>query len=388
MALTATASPSVRQKIKELLALKDEMEIIESPDRDNIILTVTKLSGDVASSFKWLTEKLSVDGKRCPKHLIYCRRISDCSKLYRFFEDELGDKAYTERGAKKSENRLFNMYHSRTIDKIKQDILQSIPNRDSNLRVLIATNAVGMGLDFQCNYVINYGPPSEFDDYLQQIGRVGRDGTQSHSVLLYHGQQLRKVTPEMLSFVKNTEICRRKMLKTLYGDKNCETEIKGCRCCDICFKDCRCGHCESQTLPFLNVEDSKLEFQMEREINDEDIMKLETHLLGLKNELDRDIKKPSYSSVFKGLSFDMVQSVITNARYIFNVDFLLDECGFLDFSTANMVLGIFSSLFGDTDEDILFDEDTLPVTEGMNFLPLLQITYMYMINNHFLFLPP
>ena len=105
---------------------------------------------------------------------------------------------------------------------------------------------------------------------------------------------------------------------------------------------------------------------MEREISNENIVKLETQLLGLKNELDRASKKPSYSSVFKGLSFDIVQSVITNVRYIFNVDFLLDECGFLDLSTTNIVLGIFSLLFGDTDEDILFDEDTLPVTEVMN----------------------
>ena len=79
--------------------------------------------------------------------------------------------------------------------------------------------------------MIYYGPPSEFDDYHQQTRRVVRDGTQS--VQLYHGQQLRKVTPEMLSFVKTTEICRKKMLKTLHGEKNCETEIKGCRCCDI-----------------------------------------------------------------------------------------------------------------------------------------------------------
>ena len=90
-------------------------------------------------------EKFFCGRKGCHKHFIYCRRISDCSKLYRFFEDEFGDKAYTERGAKISENRLFNMYRSRTVDKVKQDILLSIPNCDSNLRVLIATIAVGMG---------------------------------------------------------------------------------------------------------------------------------------------------------------------------------------------------------------------------------------------------
>ena len=90
------------------------------------------------------------------------------------------------------------MYHSRTVDNIKQYVLKSINQIDSNLRVLIAINAVGMGLDFQCNFVINFGPPSEFDDYLQQIGRVGRDGCESYSMLLYHGQQLQKKSAEML----------------------------------------------------------------------------------------------------------------------------------------------------------------------------------------------
>lgn len=217
LALTATASPSVRQKIKELLSMRHVKEVVESPDRDNIILTVKKLHGDPLSSFKWLSDKLAVEGKKCPKHLIYCRRISDCSKLYRYFEDQLGEKSYAQGRSQKSENRLFNMFHSRTVSKIKENVLQSIQNEESCLRVLIATNAVGMGLDFLCNFVINFGPPSEFDDYLQQIGRVGRDGSQSHSVLLYHGPQLRKVTPEMLSFVKNKEQCRRN-LKHLYGD--------------------------------------------------------------------------------------------------------------------------------------------------------------------------
>ena len=127
--------------------MKDIKAVIESPDRDNVVLSVTKIHGNTLV----FLNKLSADGKSCPKHLIYCRRISDCSKLYRFFEVELGDKAYVEGSSKKSENRLFNMYHSRFVDKIKRYVLKSIHQIDSNLRVLIATNAVGMGLDFQCN---------------------------------------------------------------------------------------------------------------------------------------------------------------------------------------------------------------------------------------------
>ena len=46
MALTASASSSVRETVKHLLALKDIKEVIESPDRDNIVLSVTKIPGN------------------------------------------------------------------------------------------------------------------------------------------------------------------------------------------------------------------------------------------------------------------------------------------------------------------------------------------------------
>jgi superfamily II DNA helicase RecQ len=103
------------------------------------------------------------------------------------------------------DRELFDMYHSRTTDKVKSKILSTIKEPNSTLRIIIATNAVGMGLDFQSNHVIHYGPPSEYDAYLQQIGRVGRDGSACHAMLLYHSKQLRKVSPEMLSFVSIAE---------------------------------------------------------------------------------------------------------------------------------------------------------------------------------------
>lgn len=106
-------------------------------------------------------------------------------------------------------------------------------------------------------------------------------------------------------------------------------------------------------------------------MTDEMKVRLETHLLGLKNELDRNVIKPSYSYAYQGLSLDMIQEVLNHSQYVFDVDFLLDECGFVDFNTAVMVLGIFSTLFGDTDEDILFADDTLPAhIEGI-------YTYVY-----------
>ena len=116
---------------------------------------------------------------------------------------------------------------------------------------------------------------------------------------------------------------------------------------------------------------------MERAITDEDIIQLQTHTLALKNELKKMAGPPTYSVAHKGISMDMVQpptnsvahkgismdmvqpptnsvahkgismdmvkSTITNSRFIFDVDYLLDECGILDLNAASMVLGIFST---------------------------------------------
>ena len=62
-----------------------------------------------------------------------------------------------EGSSKTSENMLFNMFHSRTIDKMKENILQSIQIEENCLCVFIAKNAVGIG--FQCYNVFNLAHP-------------------------------------------------------------------------------------------------------------------------------------------------------------------------------------------------------------------------------------
>jgi ATP-dependent DNA helicase RecQ len=49
------------------------------------------------------------------------------------------------------------------------------------------SNASGMDVNITgVQYVVHYGQPSDLDTVLQQIGRAGRDGTQSHHLKIYH----------------------------------------------------------------------------------------------------------------------------------------------------------------------------------------------------------
>ncbi|CAH1000226.1 ATP-dependent RNA helicase DeaD [Neolewinella maritima] len=58
---------------------------------------------------------------------------------------------------------------------------------EDKLRVIVATNAFGMGIDKpNVRSVIHYGPPDSPEAYFQEAGRGGRDGTTSYAVMLYH----------------------------------------------------------------------------------------------------------------------------------------------------------------------------------------------------------
>ena len=97
LALTATASPSTREKIIKSLSLKKCLEITVSPNRKNIKLFVLKVASDVSVNFSWLARELAKMRVECPRTLIYVRDYKTCGELYRFFVSNLLDKSLLPR---------------------------------------------------------------------------------------------------------------------------------------------------------------------------------------------------------------------------------------------------------------------------------------------------
>ena len=135
------------------------------------------------------------------------------------------------------------MYHSGTSSSIQDIVPASLNDPNGQVRIIIATTALGMGVDIKgLHQIINYGPPSENESYIQELGRTRRDGKQSEALLMFHGRQLCHYRTEMLEYLKSSTSQRSKLLKLF--DKGTVSSYNFPRekhlCCDTCELMCTC----------------------------------------------------------------------------------------------------------------------------------------------------
>ena len=87
--------------------------------------------------------------------------------------------------------------------------------QDANgkIRVLIATSAAGMVVNFQAvNNVIHFSPPKDMDSFVQQLGIAGRDGSQTAmALLLFNSRHCRNLDDDMKKYISNEDSCRRQV---------------------------------------------------------------------------------------------------------------------------------------------------------------------------------
>ena len=118
--------------------------------------------------------------------------------MYTMFRCELNEK----------ELEHVIMLHSHTPDSVKKQVREDIGNPNGKIRILTATTAAGMGVNYKAvNNMVNYGPQNNMDTFMQQLGRAGRDGTHSKSLLLFHGRQCKKLDTVMKDFINNSDEC-------------------------------------------------------------------------------------------------------------------------------------------------------------------------------------
>ncbi len=166
MALTATATRAVRRDIRESLALRDPLVVLASFDRPNLFFSVERPRGRA--------EKDRALAAFCQKRtersgIVYCssrRAVEDVCEALR------------------DEGLAATRYHAGLAagerERNQEDFLYD------RARVMVATNAFGMGIDkSNVSYVVHYNLPLSLENYYQEAGRAGRDGTRAECLLLY-----------------------------------------------------------------------------------------------------------------------------------------------------------------------------------------------------------
>jgi len=165
MALTATATEPVREDLKRILDLREPLEIVESPHRANLAFEVIECAGDSRlRALGRLVIRLRRPG------IVYCSTTKDVDSVY---------------GALKAMGIPVNRYHG-GMNGSERRAQQEEFMRRGRRNVMVATSAFGLGIDKRdFRYVVHFQTPASLEQYVQEAGRVGRDGRRAHCILLH-----------------------------------------------------------------------------------------------------------------------------------------------------------------------------------------------------------
>ncbi|KUM34716.1 recombinase RecQ [Arthrobacter sp. EpRS71] len=173
IALTATASPPVRDEIVTRLGMTEPLVLVRGFDRPNISLDVVRHQEDRGKR-KAVVEQVVALAKAEGLGLLYAATRKDTEKYA---------AKLTEQGLR------AEAYHAGRSDADRESIFERF--QDDQVDAVVATTAFGMGIDKpNVRFVVHADIPESLDSYYQEIGRAGRDGRAASAILHYRAEDL------------------------------------------------------------------------------------------------------------------------------------------------------------------------------------------------------
>lgn len=251
MALTATATKTLRYSVSRTIGMCDPVVIAVPPCKKNIMYSV-KAFESVADTFKPVVERLKLERTNMPRMIIYGRSFSVCADVFLYFKSQLGENITEPIDAPDlAKFRLVDVFTSVTDQSQKDGILDAF-TRDSQLRIVIATIAFGMGSDCpDVRQIVHIGSPDDIESYIQETGRAGRDGQLSLATLLIANERWQHADDSMKEYLENNDKCRRDFLFKDMDEYHHLDMGSKCMCCDVCLQSCMCGSCTDNDKSFV-----------------------------------------------------------------------------------------------------------------------------------------
>jgi ATP-dependent DNA helicase RecQ len=165
LALTATATPRVREDVVGRLRLRDPALIVAPPHRANLWLS----AHDAPGGLKLELAGRRIRGLRRPG-IVYCATTVAVDQLWRALERARIPCA---------------RYHGKMTPAERTEAQRRFMQRRRRL-VMVATSAFGMGIDKpNIRYILHYHTPGSLEQYVQESGRAGRDGHPARCIVLF-----------------------------------------------------------------------------------------------------------------------------------------------------------------------------------------------------------